>query len=288
MKVLIIGSKGMLGQELVAVFSADHEVTAWDREEIDITRLRPPLAGYGGQAEKIQNLKPDIIINAAAYNNVDGAESEPEIARAVNGHAVGNLAAICRELNILMVHYSSEYVFDGEKQEGYIETDQPNPLSAYGASKFLGERELQKNTDKFYLIRLSRLFGREPKGTQAKKSFVSLMLDLAKRQAQIDAVNEEVSCPTYALDIAKRTRDIIEQNLPYGIYHSPNRGAATWHGFAAEIFKIRKINVKLNPVPASYFPRPAQRPRYGILLNTKLPPMRPWQEALREFLMTNY
>lgn len=302
MRVLIIGAKGMLGQELVKTFQEGNEVFAWDRDEVNLAKIIDCRSS-------IIDLKPDIIINSAAYTNVDKAESEPDKANAVNGNAVGDLAAICRELDVPIMHFSTEYVFDGQKKDGYAETDKPNPISAYGASKYLGETELQKNTDKFYLIRLSRLFGKDsppplslplkgeegggefpsPQGGGSgrgdrgrKNSFVRLMLELAKTKKELEVVDEELSCPTYAPDLAKLTRYIIENKLPYGIYHGAGSGSTTWFGFAKEIFKIAEINVKLIPVPSSRFPRPAKRPAYGILLNTKLPEQRAWQEALKE------
>jgi dTDP-4-dehydrorhamnose reductase len=277
MKVLLIGAKGMLGQELQKVFAASHEVVSWDREDIDITKKEVV-------STKLSVLRPGLVINAAAYNDVDGAESKPEMAAAVNGYAVGYLAAACKQIGAVLVHYSTDYVFDGTKRDGYAEADMPKPISRYGQSKLLGEQELQKNTDKFYLLRLSKLFGKEAASAAGKKSFVKLMLDLARAKPELDIVDEELSSPTYAPDLAERTRYIIENRLPYGIYHCSNSGAVTWYGFATEIFKISGINVKLNPVPASHFPRPARRPAYCTLLNTKLPPQRPWQEALREFI----
>lgn len=277
-RILTIGSAGMLGQALVAEFANSHEVIGWDHEDLDITQVESVQS-------KIKSLRPDLIINAAAYTDVDRAESEIEKANLVNGHAVGYLAAAAAELKIPIVHYSTEYVFDGESQSGYSEDALPNPVSAYGRSKLLGEDELKKNTDKYYLVRLSRLFGQGGK----KKSFVQIMLDLSQTRSEIDVVDEEQSSPTYAPDLAARTRYILEKKLPYGIYHGANSGSCTWYQFAGEIFKIKGINVKLNPVPAAHFPRPAKRPKYGILLNTKLPAQRPWQEALKEFLdPTNY
>ena len=296
MKVLIIGAKGMLGQAMGEAF-AGNELALMDREEIDITKNADCRL-------QIAELKPEIVINCAAYTNVDKAEEEQDAAYKINGYAVGNLAAVCKELDIPLVHFSTEYVFDGESERGYDESAKPNPVSAYGRSKLLGEEELQKNTDKYYLIRLSRLFGknspspslekrgvpsllqREGKGEfQRKKSFVQLMLDLAEKQNEIEVVDEEVSSPTYAPDLAKLTRHIIENKLPYGVYHGANSGSCTWHGFAREIFKIAGKNAKLKAVPSLRFPRPAKRPAYAVLLNTKLPPQRPWQDALNEFLM---
>lgn len=276
MKILIIGAKGMLGQALVKEFAKDYEVVAWDRDEVDLARIK-------NYESRINDLKPDLIINAAAYTNVDKADEEPEVADQINGYAVGDLANIGKELNIPIVHFSTEYVFDGAKRQGYNESDLPNPISRYGASKLLGEQELRKNTDKFYLIRLSRLFGKAGAG---KPSFVDIVLELAKTKNEIEVVDEEASSPTYAADLARLTRYIVENTLPFGIYHGANSGSCTWFGLAAEIFKIMGQNVKLMPVAASRFSRSAPRPAYGILLNTKLPPARPWQEALREFLTT--
>ncbi|TSA46156.1 dTDP-4-dehydrorhamnose reductase [bacterium] len=275
MKILIIGAKGMLGQELVKAFQKGNEVLAWDTDEVDITRIK-------NCELRIKEEGIELIINSAAYNNVDGSEMEFELANQVNGYAVGDLAAICKDMNIPLVHYSTEYVFDGTKQDGYAEGDIPNPVSKYGESKYLGEQELQKNGGKYYLIRLSRMFGKASAG--GKKSFVELMLELARTKKEIEVVDEELSCPTFAPDLAKLTRYIIDKGLPYGIYHGANSGACTWFGFAGAIFKIAKLNVKLIPVAGEKFKRPAKRPRYGILLNTKLPAQRRWEESLREFV----
>jgi len=279
MKILIIGAKGMLGQELAKVFQKDKPLL-WDRAEIDIAdELK--VRGIIG------DLKPDLVINAAAYNDVDGAEKNEALARQINGEAVGYLAKALRVNKGILVHYSTDYVFKGDKKQGYKELYKPNPQSAYARSKYLGEQELQTNTDRFYLIRLSRLFGRPAASQAGKKSFADLMLELAETKKEINAINEELSSPTYAPDLAKRTKEIIDWKKPFGIYHAANSGACTWYDFAQEIFTIKQINVKLNPVPASFFPRPAARPKYSILLNTKLPAMRSWQEALREFIMHN-
>ena len=277
MKVLVIGAKGMLGQALVSEFSDGNEVHAWDRGEIDITVEQDLRL-------KIQDLRPELIINAAAYNDVDGAENDPVAAKAVNGYAVGNLARVCSELDVPLIHFSTDYVFDGAKKHGYDENADPLPISAYGESKFLGEQQLATNATKYHLIRLSRLFGPDATAIGAKKSFVRVMIDLAKTRKEIEVVDEELSCPTYAPDLARRAREIVDGKMDYGIYHCTNSGAVTWYGFAQEIFKILKMDVKLKAVAASRFPRPAKRPAYSILLNTRLEPMRPWQEALREHL----
>lgn len=280
MKVLIIGSKGMLGQELVNIFKEekDFEVVAWDKENCDITN-KDEIQG------QVSSLHPDILINAAAYNLVDKAEEEPGKANLLNGAAVGFLAEIAEKLGILMVHYSSDYVFRGDKKDGYTEEDMPDPQSAYAKSKFLGEQELRNNCSKFYLIRLSRLFGKVGSGELVKKSFVDTLIDLSKEKKELKVINEELSSPTYATDAARLTLQIIKNKMPFGVYHGANSGACTWYELAVEIFKIlSKSDIIIKPITAEEYPRPALRPKYSILLNTKLSPQRKWEEALKEYL----
>ncbi len=298
----------MLGQALVKEFSADNEVVAWDREEIDITDKNQVL-------EKISALHPSIIINAAAYNNVDKAEKEDrDLAMKVNGEAVGYLVEIAGNVGATFVHYSTDYVFKGDKVEGYKENDEPNPQSWYAKTKREGEgkilkchpefisgsqemlKQVQHDILRFYLIRTSRLFGPAGVGEGAKESFVETMLKLGKEQCHsresgnpdvgLNLIDEETSSPTYVKDLARATRELIESDAPWGIYHRTNEGACTWYGWAEEIFELAGLNVKLNSVPASHFPRPAVRPKYSKLLTTKLPPLRRWEEALEEYLKT--
>ncbi len=271
MKILILGAKGMLGYELVEVFR-DFEVFGWDKEEIDITSEIQVN-------EKIGELKPDIVINAAAYTDVDGCEKNKELAMNVNGYAIGYLASVCKKIGAIFIHYSTDYVFHGGNPDGYKEGDMPrNPLNVYSQSKLLGEKLLKENTEMYYLIRTSWLFGKHG------KNFVDTMLKLAQNQDELKVVNDQHGKPTYALDLAKKTREIVESQKPCGIYHLTNEGVTTWYGFAREIFEIKNIKVKTEPCRSIEFPRPAKRPHYSILLNTKLPPSRSWQEALREYL----
>ena len=289
-KVLIIGEKGMLGQELVRVFSAPsprraqqggYEVIAWDRDEIDITNEVQVK-------EKVGALAPQIIINAAAYNAVDKAEdpAEFELAKKLNGLAPGYLARIARDLSAVFVHFSTDYVFNGEKKEGYFENDEPSPISNYGFSKLMGEREVEKIGGQYFIIRLQKLFGSPASVVGAKKSFFETMLALAQTKKELEVVDEELANFTYAPDLAQRTKYLIENDSPSGIYHITNESnPVTWFGAVKVLFEAAGIkDVKLIPVTADKFPRPAKRPRYSILLNTKLPPLRPWSEALKEFL----
>ncbi len=273
MKVLILGAKGSLGQEFMELYR-DHEVSGWDRTDLDVTDEE-------AVSQKIRELKPELIINCAAYNAVDKAEEDRGTAEAVNGSAVGIIAKVATELNAVTVHYSTGQVFDGSNQDGYNEDDLPHPINAYGMSKYLGEMELQRNSEQFYLIRTCWLYGRPAGG---KKSFTDIMLDLAVKDQPIRAVKDEFGNPTYVKDLAQATRALIEQKKPFGIYHIVNSGAASRFDWAREVFDIRKMSVNLESVSAAQFERKAARPQYEVLNNTKFIELRPWTEALREYL----
>lgn len=275
MKALILGSKGNLGNEFLQLYK--DKATGWDREELDVTDEAKVL-------EKITELKPGVVINCTAYNAVDKAEEDRSVADNINGYAVGFIAKACSSLNIPLVHFSSNYVFDGKKQEGYNEDDSANPISAYGMSKMLGEMELQKNTDKFYLVRSAWLYGKQGTSPASKKSFVDKMLDIAEKNSVIECAQDQFAQPTYTKDLAAAVGALISENKPYGIYHLTNSGSASWHAWAQEIFKIKNITVDLVPTSFKDFARLAKRPQYGILNNTKFIELRPWIEALGEYL----
>jgi len=265
----------MLGQQLATVF-ANHDLTLYDKEQLDITNA--------DQVEqKISSVRPDLVINSAAYNDVDACETNFNLAKSINADGPVNLAKTCQKINATFIHYSTDYVFDGTKKEGYLESDTPNPISKYGESKLLGERALNF-CDKCYIIRTSRLFGKPAISDGAKKSFVDVMVALSESRDTLDVVDEELSNPTLVNDLATQTRLILDGNYDYGIYHGVNEGACTWFTFAQEIFEILAKNVTINPVTSSKFPRPASRPAFSSLLNTKSPKLRPWQDALKEYL----
>ncbi len=293
-KLLIIGAKGNLGTQLCGVFAGEnYDITAWDKEEIDITDKELIV-------RKVTELKPAILINAAAYNAVDKCEEggeEFEMAKKLNGSAVGNLAEAALAADTLLVHYSSDYVFGGvsggeelekiKAQGGFEEDDEPKPANKYAESKFLGERELIKLSGRglgWYLIRTSKLFGPKGASEAAKPNFFDMMLDLSAGRDGLDVVNEEMSCFTYTVDLARATRKLIEGGEGYGIYHLVNSGPATWYDGAVEMFRLAGKDIKINPVSSDKFPRPAKRPAYSVLKNTKFEPMRGWKEALKEYI----
>ncbi len=265
MKVAIIGASGMLGQELARQLKKEKPLLV-DRSQLNITDEK---SVHGWVAKH----KPELVYNTTAYNNVDGAEEDEHTATQVNGEGPGYLATALHAVGGILVHYSTDYVFAGDQEEGYLETDAPNPRSAYGRSKLLGERRVQEAHDTCYIIRLSRLFGRPGTGASAKQSFVEKILDRAVQQPVVQAIDEELSSPTYAPDLAQQSRYIVDRQLPYGIYHVTNAGACTWYGFAQEIFKQKKIKTALEPVSGSAFPRPA--PRQPAPLSLRRPVRRP-------------
>ncbi len=273
MKIVILGSHGNLGSELSFLYRR-YRPKQFDRHNIDITKEESVV-------EALENYKPDVVFNCAAYNDVDSPELDSTIANKVNGYALGNLARACKKINAVLVHYSTNYVFPGTKSEGYKEDDAPNPISEYGKSKFLGETELEKNMENFYLIRTSWLYGGRGKG---KQSFAEKIIAAGKEEPELNMVEDEIAHPTYIPDLTLATEQLLQKNYPFGIYHITNSGTASWLDWAKKIFQILGMDVKLNPVQGESFKRPAKRPKYGILQNTKFPPLRPWQSALKEFL----
>ncbi len=280
-KVLIVGAKGMLGQYLVEEFKTDCEVLAWDMAEIDITNREMVF-------EKIKQEDPDIVINSAAYNAVDKAESEEGYAMAYKVNALGPkyLAEVSKEVGAIFATYTSDYVFSGEKKEGYKEDDPTSPINKYGQSKTEGEKMVQAVGGDCYIIRTSKLFGKEGEGENVKKSFISLMQDLSLKLPELKVVDEEMSCFTYTKDLSQATKFLLLGNYPTGIYHLTNQDPCTWYGCAQTLFEILGKKMKLVPVSSSEFPRVAKRPKYSVLINTKLPQLRSYKEALEEFLLT--
>ncbi|MFA6254765.1 MAG: dTDP-4-dehydrorhamnose reductase [Patescibacteria group bacterium] len=273
-QILILGANGMLGHALAEVF-ADQNPILWDSADLDITNENQV-------SNKLAKLKPTLILNAAAYTDVDCAEKNKELANSVNGYGVGYLAKAAKELGAILVHYSTDYVFSGENQNGYKEEDLPNPISAYGASKMLGEQQLQQNCEMYYLIRSSWLFGE-----YGGKNFVKRILTKAQNQRKLKVVNDHFGRPTYAKDLAKRTREIIDRQKPCGIYHVTNETPVegiSWYDLAKKAVELKGLKTKVVPCSSSEFPQPAKRPKYAMLVNTKLEPMREWQEALEDYL----
>jgi len=269
MKVLITGANGMLGQDVHPIFEkAGYEVIKKGHSALDITDEK-------AVNKAIQELKPDYIIHCAAYTNVDKAESDYENAYKINVEGTKNIAAAAEKCNATMVYISTDYVFDGTKNIPYLPDDAPNPINAYGKTKYLGEMEVQKHCKKYYIARTSWLYG------IYGKNFVETMLVLAQKNSQLKVVNDQTGSPTWTVELANGVLNLIK-NKEFGIYHLSGKNSATWYDFAKEIFKIENINVNLTPCTTEEFPRDAKRPKYSYMDNGGL--LRDWKSALKDYL----
>ncbi|MBI3115483.1 MAG: dTDP-4-dehydrorhamnose reductase [Candidatus Kerfeldbacteria bacterium] len=270
MRVVLFGAGGMLATALADAYRHD-DLTLLAERDCDITKP--------DQVETALNrIRPSLVINAAAYTNVDGCEEEPDLANAVNGEAVGTIGHGAKRLGATVVHLSTDYVFDGTSPSGYAEDAPVAPLSAYGRSKALGERRLAESGANFYLVRTAWLFG--PHG----KNFVETMLQLSKKKRSLKVVNDQTGSPTYTRDLADAVHRLVASAAPVGIYHRTNDGAVTWYEFARTIFRLAGRRVDVQPCTTDEFPRPAKRPANAVLQTTKLPPLRPWRDALAAYL----
>lgn len=279
MKIILFGASGRLGSAIQRVLP-EHKYLTPSGAEVDITN---PVAV---ESYINQHTDADWIINCAAYNDTNGAESNPDRANALNGTAPGTIAAAALQHNIPFIHFSTDYVFDGTKVEGYTETDSPNPESAYAKSKHLGEMEVTKNNPNAYIIRTSRLYGLPGNDPNGKRSFVEIVLKLAAEKPELSMNNSEISAPTLVDDIVRHIETYIFSKPAPGVYHMANQGGCTWYEWAKEILVIKNLNIPL----ISFLPEPnsqIKKPAYSMLLSTKLPPMRPWQNALRDFLQSS-
>lgn len=276
MKILVTGVKGQLGYDVVkALESRGYQPVGVDREEMD-------LMNNNMIQNFIMNLKPEAIIHCAAYTAVDQAEEEVEICYQINAEAVKVIAECAKTLDIPMIYISTDYVFDGTKASEYVETDIPNPINVYGASKLKGEQYVQQLLEKFYIVRISWVFGING------NNFIKTMQRLGNEQDQLNIIHDQVGSPTYTADLASLLVDMIETNR-YGIYHATNEGYCSWYEFAAEIFKQSQLDVTLHPITTDQYKTKAKRPLNSKMSKQKLSDygfhrLPTWQEALKNYL----
>jgi dTDP-4-dehydrorhamnose reductase len=285
-RILILGAAGQVGQELKRSFADTGDIIACSRTSAD-------LASPDQLRAMVRNTAPDVILNAAAYTAVDRAESEPKLAMAVNALAPGILAEEALRAGALLVHYSTDYVFDGTKTGPWEETDVPNPLNVYGASKLAGEDEIRRVGGRYLIFRTSWVYG--PHG----KNFLLTMLRLGRERDSLDIVDDQIGTPTSSIELADVTRDIISgilegrfgsTNSWTGLYHMTCGGSVSWCGFAQAIFTRAQALLggkipSVNPIPSSKYPAAARRPQYSALSNEKLYArfsirLAPWESAL--------
>jgi dTDP-4-dehydrorhamnose reductase len=279
MKIALLGANGQLGRDLLRALRP-HDVQALTRTDFDVT-------DYARVRDKLLEIRPDVVLNTTAYHRVDDCETHADVAYAVNALAVLNLVRVANDLDAVLVHISTDYVFDGRARQPYTEYSEPFPLSVYGNSKLAGEILVRTMAKKYFLIRTCGLYG--VAGSQGKGgNFVQTMLTKAKRGETIRVVNDQVVTPTYTADLA----DQIAQILPtdqFGLFHMTNEGSCTWYEFANSIFELSGIQVDLSPTSSDVYKTPAIRPKYSVLENARLKElrlnqMRHWRDALAAYL----
>jgi dTDP-4-dehydrorhamnose reductase len=280
MKYAVLGSRGQLGRDLCPRLAG--EVIPLERAQVDL------LNGDGMRAA-LQALRPDVVVNCAAYNFVDRAESEPAAAFAVNVWGVRDLALICRDLDIVLVHISSDYVFglDSARQVPYAETDAPGPVSVYGASKLTGEYFAQAICPQRFVIRTCGLYGVWGSGGKGG-NFVETMLRKGTEGKPLSVVADQVCTPSYTVDVAQACAALVQTDR-FGLYHATNAGSCSWYEFAKAIFELADMHVDLATTTSSAYGAPARRPSYSVLATDKYRrlgavPLRPWREALAAYL----
>ena len=269
-RVLVTGAAGQLGRELAEVMPGrGHETVALSRAELDI-------ADPDAVEDAVKGYSPDLVVNAAAYTNVDGCETETDLAYAVNALGPRNLAQTCEGLGCKLLHVSTNYVFDGRDERPYETFDPANPISAYGRTKLAGEEYVKLLTRRWYVVRSAGVYGRG-------HNFVRTMLRVAQERDLLKVKDDEFISPTYARDLAEGIAGIIEEGR-YGIYHLTNAGSCSWYEFTREIFRLTGVETEVVPIPGSEYPLPAARPANGILSSLGSPRLRHWSEALADYL----
>lgn len=277
MKILITGANGMLAKAVKEELK-ENELVCTDVEELDITNL---------DAVRLytKKVKPDYIINCAAYTAVDKAEEQEELVYKINAIGPKNLAIAAQENDAVLVHISTDYVFGGEKDvsEDYSEDDEKNPQAVYGKTKLAGEKFIEENCKKFYIFRTAWLYGEG-------HNFVRTMINLSKERDEVKVVNDQHGSPTYAVDLASIIHQAMEKQIPFGVYNSTNMGYTTWYDFTKMIYNLEGINCKVIPVTSEEFKSAAKRPKnsqmskskllkYGIKIPT-------YEDALKRYLKT--
>jgi dTDP-4-dehydrorhamnose reductase len=272
-RVLLLGKDGQLGRELAQELVVVGEVSPIGREDLD-------LRDTDRVSETVRRAKPDVIVNAAAYTAVDRAEYESDIAFAVNRDAPGAMSTEAARLDALLVHYSTDYVFDGTKPVPYVEDDAPHPLNVYGASKLAGERAILASGCRYLILRTSWVYG--PHGG----NFMLTMLRAARERPELRVVDDQVGAPTSSLAIARATAQVLRKGGK-GLYHMSAAGSTSWYGFARAILARAGLRTPVIPISTDQYPAAARRPRNSLLDNSKLHAafgvtLAPWEEGLAE------
>lgn len=263
MNIVVIGSNGQLGTDVVSEFVKNQDnVSSLTHAEIEVSNLQSVKTC-------LEKVNPAVVVNAAAMHHVERCEQEPEIAYAVNAIGLRNLAAVTRDLGATLIHVSTDYVFDGEKRSPYVETDAPFPLQVYGNSKLAGEYYARTINPKHFVLRTSALYGTHPCRAKGGRNFVDLMLELARTRGLVRVVNDEFVSPTPVIDLARQIV-CLSRCEHYGLYHATSEGSCSWYQFAEAIFSLAEVEVKLQVAGPDEFSAKAPRPHYSVLENQGL------------------
>lgn len=276
MKVLVTGVGGQLGYDVIKELQKRNiECIGVDKVEFDITDFETAY-------KFIINYMPDAVVHCSAYTAVDKAEDEPELCHFVNAVGTENIAKICKEIDAKMVYISTDYVFDGTKEGFYEVDDIPNPVNVYGKTKLAGERVVQEILDKYFIVRISWVFGING------NNFVKTMLRLGKERSELNVVADQIGSPTYTADLAQLLVDMVQTDK-YGIYHATNEGVCSWAEFAEGIFRVAGMDVRVNHITTSEYPTRAKRPMNSRMIKQVLKKrgfayLPIWEDALKRFL----
>lgn len=279
LRCVIVGARGQLGTALTRTFDPAGELVPLGHEELDVLDV-------AAVREALARLRPTHVINTAAWNLVDRAETEREAAFALNATAVGSLAEACQRLGATLVHFSTDYVFDGRRATPYTEDDAPNPLSVYGESKLAGERLALERCERAFVMRVCGLFGLA--ASPRAGNFVETMLRLAVAGRPIRVVADQVLTPSYTFDLARKVWRVLARGRP-GLYHLTNAGQTSWYDFAAAVFRLGGVTADLSATTAAAYGAPARRPAYSVLAHARLAAMGeddlpPWDAGLAAYL----
>jgi dTDP-4-dehydrorhamnose reductase len=281
MRCALIGAAGQLGFDLARAFDGPGELVRLTRADFD-------LVDAEATRRVLRELRPTHVLNTAAYNLVDRAEDDPAPARALNAEAAGMLAGLCESLGATLVHFSTDYVFDGRRSTPYGEDDAPAPLSRYAESKLAGERLALARCRRTFVFRVCGLFGVARSAGKGGTNFVETMLRLARAGRAIRVVRDQVLTPSYTRDLAPKVWRVLARG-PHGVYHLTNAGQTSWYDFAREVFRLSGLAPDLTPVTTAEYGAPARRPAYSVLAHGRLAALgeddlRPWPQALAAYM----
>lgn len=283
MRVAVLGGNGQLGEDVAAAFRLEgDQVTALTHQDVEIASKESVL-------QSLENLRPEIVINTAAFHHVEQCEADPAQAFAANALGARNVAQATRSIGAALLHISTDYVFDGLKNSPYTEQDPPMPLNVYGNSKLAGEYFARAENPRHFVVRVSGIYGAHPCRAKGNLNFVELMLKLSRERDELRVVNDEFVTPTPTAEVAKQLV-VLSRTSDYGLYHATSEGGCSWYEFAKAIFELSGVKVKLEPARPGEFPAKVARPKYSVLENAALKRssrnvFQHWKKGLEQYLL---